>query len=262
MGADATNLSFRVSIPEQQDLGFVQAIVFLSPTGRWADRTRVAFSELIPVEAARLGGGEGKWPDRILKAYAPEPVASPKVRQSTAVQTATVLLFLGSALLVRGRPWIREVGDGSTNPPRWRRHFLFWALLLGAASEAFSPGEVLVNRLRAAALVHGRYNEREPLQQALTLAVALSAVLWGLRSGRGSSPLPLRVAWAAWAGWLGVAATGALSLHAIDRLDATEVAGFSTLQAVRLVAATVAFAAAWVSASRPDRGPAGSAEGC
>jgi hypothetical protein len=58
-------IDFRIEVRDREEMRFVSAVIYLSPTGRWQDRTRGASTELIPV--SRGGDAATVPPPRVLR---------------------------------------------------------------------------------------------------------------------------------------------------------------------------------------------------
>ncbi len=54
---DGGSRLFRFDVPPIAGLQYVSAVVYLSPTGRWQDRTAAAHTKLMPVRSAAEAGG-------------------------------------------------------------------------------------------------------------------------------------------------------------------------------------------------------------
>ena len=226
--------TFEAPVVAADDLGHVQAIVFLSRSGRWEDRSRVAVTVAIPVGSK--GTTERLEP---LPAYdqaeqaASLPAASPALRASIAA-----LWLLGGLILcwTQSRPPAGE--GGFADPARRRSGWLALACAAAAVWELSNAETSLASHARAFAFEHRLYYERHSVQQWITIAVVMGTaalVAIRLRPSRAErGPLPAAL-------WLyaGISLTNLLSLHELDRLLAASVLSVPLVQVAKLSAALV-----------------------
>lgn len=219
----AGSYEFAPLVPEAGDLGAVTAIVFLSRSGRWADRTAVAASDPIPIGVGGPGGRTS------LAAYDPPPPARPAPAPVPALRLAIGALWLLAAARLARTP----------------RGALALACAAAAAWELANLEGVLVEAARSFAREHRLYHERSPLQEAATIAILLAAAALAARRrrptarARATGPLPLAL-------WLyaGVVLASLLSWHEADRLLGASVLSVPAAQAAKLAAALTAVAGA------------------
>jgi hypothetical protein len=224
--------TFEAPVVAADDLGHVQAIVFLSPSGRWEDRLRFAATAAIPVESKRTTERLEPIPvyDRV-EEVASLPAASPAMRASIAALWLLVGLVLCWTWI---RPPAREAR--STDSARHRSGWLALACAAAAVWELSNAETGLANHARAFAFEHRLYYERRTVQEWITVAVVMGTValaairLRPSRDGRGLLPAAL---------WLyaGISLTTLLSLHELDRLLAASVLSVPLVQVAKLAAA-------------------------
>lgn len=228
-----TNLEFSIRLPDRRELAYVRGVVFLSRTGRWSDRTRVAETEeLRIVRGPAPGVGEGASLRR-LAVHTPDSRPPPPVPVVRGVRTATTgFLMLGAVLA-----GLRRVGERRGG--RSGRGWGWLALALGASAgwESFGLGEVVMQNFRVAALMHGLYGHRELPQRIVTVSLATAALACGAAIARARWSVSTRVSALGWILWGAVAVLSALSLHAVDQLAACRLLGVPALQTVRLAGA-------------------------
>jgi hypothetical protein len=224
--------TFEVPVVAADDLGHVQAIVFLSPSGRWEDRLRAASTVAIPVGSKGTTGRLEPIP-----AYDPaEEVASlPAASPALRVSIAALWLLAGLVLCwTRSRPPAREAAF--TDPARRRSGWLALACAAAAVWELSNAETSLASHARAVAFEHRLYYERRSLQEWITIAVVMGTValaalrLWPSRDGGGLLPAAL---------WLyaAISLTNLLSFHELDRLLAASVLSVPLVQVAKLSAA-------------------------
>ena len=240
--------TFEVPVVAADDLGSVQAIVFLSRSGRWEDRLCAAATVAIPV-------GSKETTDRLepIPAYDPaEAVASlPAASPALRVSIAALWLLGGLALCwTQIRPPAHEAGF--TDPARRRFPWLALACAAAAIWELSNAETSRANHARAVAFDHRLYYERHSVQEWITIAVVMGTValaairLRPARAGRG--PLPAAL-------WLyaGISLTSLLSLHELDRLLAVSVLSVPLGQVAKLSTALAGFVVAVREAGRCRR---------
>ncbi len=262
-------LDFRIEVRDQEEMRFVSAVIYLSPTGRWQDRTRGASTELIPVR--RAGDAADVLPPRIMRI---SRIATPAEQAAREARWAAekrpppaflrplliVVLLAGGALcgataVRRGRDRTRAV-----LPVR-----LVWAgfgfiLVVFGALEAFDAPARITEWARLAAMERDMYEMRRPLQGAAAVTAAAGAtvlILYGL--GAAVRSRTHRWLWAAGVGivvYLSITLVGMTSFHPIDVLRRVTLLGVSPFHAARGAGAVLALIAA-AAALRRTPGIAG-----
>jgi hypothetical protein len=220
-------LDFRLTVPARPDLTSVHAIIYLSPTGGWSDRIRVAKSDPIPVET-------GPSTDRSLHPlpshdHTSDPVI-PRL-ETTGLRYLIAGLWLagGSVLALRCKRARREkAGEPSA------RGVLLMAACVGVALTELLRIESLVGRAaRQLAFKHGFYDERVLPQQLAILLLVLGVtalavfILLRARNRRFALGLLLHTA---------IAFAAILSLHEVDALIYATAFGLPLEQLAKLSA--------------------------
>lgn len=227
---------------------WVYALVWISPDGRWTERTHYARTDLIPVEVRFAGaspeaGGWTSW-----AAYVPETEnAKPAVPRSWfGVRWLAALLFLGASLRLSwlhraSRDPCGEAFEGSA------RAWVGFAVVLAvsAAVEATDLVAWASGAVRDVARARGWYAGRVGVQHAATVLVLVAGMLGvgAILRRRGA-----RMGWLmpmGWLVWVAMSLLGVLSLNLIDRVDATLVPGVSALHLGRLGAAIMVWVGSW-----------------
>lgn len=246
--------TFELPASAQDGIGYVYAIVFLSPSGRWEDRIATATSVPIPVRTAGvLAGFEPIAVYDLTIAAAPLAAAVPALRRSIAG------LWLLSSI---GFWWRRRRAAGSrgevADAGRSRAGGLALACLAAAVWEVSNVAAWLGRHARSAALEHHLYFERSGPQQGLTLALLVAAVagiLWTLRrSPARTTDLAAAVLWL----YAGISLASLLSFHQTDRLLASAVFTVPVVQVAKLTIALATLALALAPALRDARSDRGS----
>jgi hypothetical protein len=101
---------FEFDLPANRDLGAVIAVVYVGPSGRWTERSRVAFSDPLEVALPDIASVEEATIEtttelRRIPVFAPEPSNLPPLERSPAMRYLAVALLLLAAAGLAWRPW-------------------------------------------------------------------------------------------------------------------------------------------------------------
>ena len=259
--------TFVFTVPEHPGSEFAFALVYLSPTGRWAEGTRAASTVSVPlVRGGAPDQGPAlrrtrvhRYPTASESARAasrpPRPRGRPSVWIHPIVGALLAAAAAGSAMAAR-----RSGGGAVTEFAGERALWLsFAAVLAGAAVVELSGIAGHIAALgRRLAEERGVYELRKPVQEAVTAAtasVSLGLFFLFLRAVR--RPGSHRCLW--WAGiglaaYLAVSFVKVLSFHAVDAAGSVVWHGVSPVDAIRGGGAAVA--AAWLAVRARRRDPA------
>ncbi len=226
--------SFAISVDRRSDLAFIMAVIYLTPTGDWKDRSRVARTRLIEVKAGSGSPASPRWVE--IAAYEGRP-AEPDHATTVASIALAALLALCSLL---------AAAAGARSQQRRGWAVLAAAALAAAAWELSGAAAAATQLGRSVAEEQNWYALRQPLQKALVVALGtggIAFVIAALRSGRSFSR-SLRVALVGMTGYALLAAVDLLSLHAIDTLGHRALGPGSVMQALKAAAAALTLLAA------------------
>lgn len=221
-------LEFRITVPPRPDLAEAHAIIYVSPTGGWSDRIRVAKSEPIPVQAAAT-------PDRALRPvrvhdHTPDP-ETPRV-ELPGLRWLIVLLWLIVAGVLAAR-----FRNPTAEAPRGRSLVLIAAGVAIALSE-ISRFEPFASELaRQFARQYGFYDGRLLPQQiaiVVTVIVAASLAAFILFKARNRR-LVLGLL-----GHAAIAIAAILSPHEVDALLYTTLGGTPVEQLAKMATVSLA----------------------
>ncbi len=236
---------FEPQVKPREDLAFVVAVVYLSPTGDWETRDRSATTDLVRVRSgapsaagARLGALPAYRGDtRVAPSAAPRDRGAPAWNESdrSAGKTAVAGLLLAAAAAAA---WSARAAGGRRRPA-WAA--MAAGLAVAAAWELSGAGRALTEVVRTIAGTHDWYYLRKPFQAAviaaLTAGGAGAAVLVG-RAGRSlGGPLATALIGALLYGV--VTAVDLLSFHATDAIAGVSVAGFPLVQVLKAASIAV-----------------------
>ncbi len=232
-GGESTH-TFELPVAVPDDLGHVSAILFLSASGRWEDRTAAAATPLIPI---RTSG--------VLEPLEPIPAYDlPRAEGSTV--TASPLLRNTIAVL-----WVLSGISlwrlGVRGPAGW----LALACLAAAVWELSNVEEALSGTVRAAALEHRLYYERFWLQRSLTFAIVAAtaaSIVWALRRSRVGTTDLVRAALCLYSG---ISLASLVSVHGTDRFMGSPIFSVPFAQVAKLAIAIAILLLARGSASSP-----------
>lgn len=224
VGTSGLALEFKLSVPGRTDLADVHAIIYVSPTGRWSDRVRVAKSEPIPVKTGAATNRE-LHPLRVHE-HTPDP-ETPRVELPGARGLLVMLwLVVAGVLAVR----LKQTSE------RNRQLALIMACLAIVLSEILLLESTLAQAARQLALKHGLYDGRIlPQQIAIVVAVVAVAalaifILFKARNRRLVLGLLAHSA---------IATAAILSLHEIDALLYATLGGTPVEQLAKLAAVSL-----------------------
>jgi len=206
-----------IPVPERDDMGFVQAVLYVSQSGRWEDRIRSASTEPIPVTSSIAAGDRPEAVHWAVYDLLPDPGSQPSPSILGRAVTALLWLFVAARLAWTCRSPLANGRKRSSCERRWLT-ITVCSALLAAAWQALALDAILGNEARRLAVDHGLYFEREWLQKLMTVAVAVglaSVIAWILsRSLSGS----MRTVLISLASLLALSALSLVSLHSVDRL--------------------------------------------
>lgn|GEM_PF-1338474 len=232
----------------------VRAILYLTPSGAWKDRSRSALSEDIPVLASESVQGNATPPLAPLELFNQGGTSIiPRIR-SVPVRILVAALWCITAFIAwprQPRP-VPSIPPPRSTGPTIKTPALGLVAAVAAVAEAVDLSRWLGDGARTAARQFSAYEAREPGQQlaaAVLLAGALVATTLLLRSRLSAL---LRVAWAALALALGLVGLDSLSLHALDGIAESTQWGIPRIQVAHLLCALTATIALAFARSRRD----------
>jgi hypothetical protein len=241
-------LVFQVAIPNDEQLGYVYAVVYAGPSGSWSDRVHAAVTDPIVVRPATAPKANDRWSRWSVHDQMPDD--SPRPSYPRLGQWMSALLWLAAAAACTRRWHARD----DPHPPV-RALVRTWILgataCVAAACWELASGDLLVgdSGRRLAAHAH-LYYERETTQIVVTLAILACAswliihILDRARAPRGSRWMMLGLTVFA-----GTSAVAAISHHAMDRAAYTLWGSVAAVQWLKMASAALAFA----GAMRSDR---------
>jgi hypothetical protein len=218
---ETATLDATVRIPSRADLGFVQVVVFVSPSGMWADHTLAATSEQIAVRHVSSAPASSVLnPLAVYDDTATDPAVP---ADSYVLNICITLLWLTSVVVLR-----RHSTEPGAAP-------LLVACLLAASWELLPIEGALSRSARSVMLEQGLYYQRQAFQVfASTVVIATVAGFVALTTGGNRV---WRLAWIGFWIWTGITLIGLISLHAVDKVLAMNAAGLSASGVARLGAA-------------------------
>jgi len=212
--------TFELPVDARTDLGQVQVILFLSPSGRWEDRIKAATTAPIPVQPHGTLA-----PFTTISVYDVRDESIPQSTPSVVLRALIAVLWLLNSIAL----WRRGA----------RLRWMAAACLLAALWELSSLETFIPQIARAAALEHELYAERFWAQQWSTLAF-LAGVLGWLAFTLRHSPLHRTDGIAAALGlYAGISLSSLVSLHEIDRILAVTILSIPFAQVAKLSVAVV-----------------------
>ena len=252
---------FRFEVPYQENLVFVSAIIYLSPTGSWQDRTRAAHTKLIPVRRDSLAGdlqvlektrvyrSTTAVEDAAALAAAEDAAREPR-REPSSWDHPILFIILLSAALVCGVKAGRKKPQAGPQEKVERTIWLAFAAVL--VLSAFFELSGIVGHLaawgRRLAQEQDIYDVRQTFQKAIMAAVAAAgfglSILF-IRAMR--KPGSLRYLWGVGLGlaaYLSVSFVSVLSFHAVDAVRGMTWRGISPIDGARGAGALVSLIAA------------------
>jgi len=254
---------FHFEVPDKEDLVFLSAVVYLSPTGSWQDRTRAAHTRLIPVrrhplarelqELRKIRVYRSTLPaeDALAEAAAPETGRGP----SSWDHAVIFVILLATAVLCRLKAGNKRQ-DAPAEESVERTVWLVFAavLALGGVFELSGLVDHLANWARRLAEGTNVYELRKAYQKAIMAAVAAASLgLFFLFIRAIRRPGSHRYLW--WAGiglaeYLAVSFVSVLSFHAVDVFRGTTWHGLSPMSAARGAGTLVTLLAASLALHR------------
>lgn len=124
--------TFRFDVERKEKLALVQFVIYLSPDGRWRDRTRGASTVAVPVKPSEPGAGRTAY--KKILAYdihtsnpetpfhtdiRPEPYVPPRAPTRSGMILFVLLAFAGAVFVQRAyRPWPVRRTDESRDMPQ------------------------------------------------------------------------------------------------------------------------------------------------
>lgn len=227
--------SFRLHIPEREDLVRARLVIYLSRSGKWKDHTRVSVSESFEIGRGTQRGTGG--PDQsaiVVRDQFSEPVVETRVPSGIRAGVATIWLI---AAALAFQVWRRGSRANRSAP-------LLAILLLAIALWEFGTwGTGMTDTFRHAAQAEGLYSQRRGFQQAATAVVTLlvgSLAAVFIRRTReqvpGATVFGVSV-------FIVVAVAELLSLHEVDRFLAGHLQGDVSIAAAVHGAAALSAAA-------------------
>jgi hypothetical protein len=221
------SLELRITVSARPDLAEAHAIIYVSPTGSWSDRVRVAKSEPIPIKAGAATDRE-LHPLRTHE-HTPDPEI-PRVELPGARWLLVMLWFAVTGVLVA------RLKNSPDSARRGQALALVAACLAIMVTEIFHFEPVASDAARQLALKYGFYDGRLlPQQIAIVAAVAFVAALTAfilLKARNRRLVLGLL-------GYAAIVATATLSLHETDRLLYTTLGGTPIEQLAKLAAVSL-----------------------
>ena len=252
---------FRFEVPDREDLVFVSAIVYVSPTGSWQDRTRAAHTKLIPVRRDSPAGDlQGLEKIRIYRSTtaaeeaaalaAGEDAAREPRREASSWDHPILFILLLSTALVCGVKAGRKRPQAGPQEKVGRTIWLAFAAVF--ILSAFLELSGIVGHVaawgRRLAEAGNLYEFRKPFQKALMAGAAAAGFglsflfikamrrpgfhryLWGVGIGL--------------AAYLSISFVSVLSFHAVDVVRGMTWRGISPIDGARGAGALVSLIAA------------------
>jgi hypothetical protein len=256
--AGGRTYAFVFTVPEHADTAFAFALVFLSPSGEWAQATRAATTEYVPV---KRDGAAGISPAPRRTQVFRYPTAAeaertkargirPRGRPSIWVHPVLGALLLAAAALSVVKA-VRQKPAADPEGPRERAAWLGFAVVLAACAGLELSG--LAGHVAAwgRRLAHEQslYEARTAFQKTIMAAVSAAGVgFFFLFIKAVRRPGPRRFLW--WGGmglavYLALSFVSVLSFHAVDRVRELLWHGLSPVDAARGAGALMAFLAAF-----------------
>jgi hypothetical protein len=248
---------FRFDVLDDTSLVFVSAVIYLSPTGSWQDRTQAAHTKLIPVKAAEAS--RAVYPLKTTSVFASTSAAEddsaeraarqPRPGPSPWAHPVIFVILLSSAALCRAKAG-RKRPDASPIGTRERTIWLAFAavFVLSAFLELSGVFGHLAAWGRRLAEEGNLYDLRKPFQKGLMAAVAAAALglffLFIRAMRKPGSPLFLWWVGMGLAAYLSASFISALSFHAVDVVRGMTWHGLSPVDAARGAGALVSLFAA------------------
>lgn len=252
--------SFLFDIPEKENLSFVSAVIYLSPTGSWQDRTLAAHTKLIPVKkGATAGEVRALIKTRVYpSASAADDAAAERAARrpgrgpSPWAHPILFVILLASAMLCLAKAG-RKRPEALPEETRDRAVWLAFAAVLALC--AFLELSGLVGHLsawgRRLAMEANLYDLRKPYQKAIMAVVAAGALglflLFIRAMKKPGTPHHLWWAGIGLAAYLSVSFVNVLSFHAVDVARGMTWHGISPVDAARGAGTVVSLIAAAIA---------------
>ncbi len=272
---DAGTTAFHIPVKAQKGMAFVSAIIFLTPTGRWRDSFRVAYTELIPVRSAQVKGAEA--PLRRLKVY---PSVSPaalgtaqvtdqesgvgsfcRIRGFSAGRAILAAVLAAAAVICAVNASRSRAAGGDRRPKRKKTAWL----VLSAFSAAAALTEItgiqanIIGWGRQVAEGLGLYYLRRSFQRPLAAGVIVAGVLLIVlllkRWTKARIDAALWVAVLGLGGYLLATLLAMLSYHPLDALPGLSFLGVSITNLAKAGGATLALGGAAAALIREKASP-------
>ncbi len=252
---------FRFDLPETESLVFVSAIIYLSPTGSWRDRTRAAHTKLLPIrrgspaadlqvlQRTRVYHSTTAAEDAAARTAAEAASREPRREPSSWDHPILFIILFATAILCR----VKAGGKRRDPSPAERAERTIWLafsgiLVLGAFLELSGVVGDLAAWGRRLAQDRNLYEVRGTFQKAIIAAVAAAgfglSILF-IKAMR--KPGSHRYLWGVGIGlaaYLSVSFVSVLSFHAVDVVRAMTWRGISPIDAARGAGALVSLVAA------------------
>ena len=244
IGTAGQTLEFRITVSARPDLAEAHAIVYVSPTGGWTDRVRVAKSDPIPVKAA--GTSDGRLRPLRTHEHTPDPEI-PRV-ELYGLRWLIVMLWLIVAGVLAAR--LRNSAPGGK---RGGSLALIAACLAIVLSEIFRFETFASDLARQFAVKYGFYDGRLLPQQlaiVVTIVIVTSLAFFVLLKARNRRLVLGLLAHAA------IAAAAILSPHETDRLLYATIGGTPVEQLAKLAAVSLSLWGLRPLVTAPARSPA------
>ncbi len=235
---------FNLPVPARFTPAYIYGVIYISPTGRWSDRTQVCTLEPFVVGPPKVKAGTNRL--HRVAAYDQPLGPPPKRPDSRGMRWLSALLWAcAGALCARMQLRLRGVaaaGPANATVRRWT--WLTLACLLAAIWEASTAEAQLGELLRRIAVAHDWYEHRRHLQEVLTVVVVAAATVVAALALRRDHAQPVALVFSSVDIYWTVAAVSFISLHDADAWLATPLYSLPIGQVVKLAAALIAVSGA------------------
>jgi hypothetical protein len=258
--------SFIFEVPEREGIAYAAAIVYLTPTGQWQDRTRTVSTDRIPVVRSGTAVADPGFKKSGVYHYASAAEMAairaaermPPPEPPRWIHVVIGALLLASAALCAGMAW-RKKPETLSERTIERKAWLLFAVVLAVSAVLEASGIVrhVASWGRRVAEEVNLYNIRRAYQKAIIASVAVVALgLFFLFIRAIRKPGRHRSLW--WAGigftaYFALSFVSILSFHTVDVVRTMMWHGVSPVDAVRGSAALMTLLSAAL-ALRRDRG--------
>ncbi len=232
----------------------VRAVLYLTPSGAWKDRSRSALSDDIPVLSQSTGEAKALPTLAFVDLFNQSGGAIVHRTRVVPLRILIAALWCATVLIV----WPLPPHPAPSLPrTRWSGLLLrprAFGIVAAFASiaEASDLSRWLGEVARSAAYRFSAYEAREPGQQLVAALLLAGAMVTTAVLFRSPLPASLRVAWAALALALGLFGLDSLSLHAVDEIAETTLWDIPRFQIAHLLCALTATIALFRARSRRD----------